>query len=102
MATLAYALRGLKLNYMSETSESSDDESRVLVIDTGSYYLKAGFVGDDIPRAVFPTVISVSNSVMSRERDITRTYDAVAERARAAGAEEKRLLRNAEERNGRT
>ncbi|XP_042203765.1 actin-like [Homarus americanus] len=35
----------------------SDDESTALVVDNGSGVLKAGFAGDDAPRAVFPSVI---------------------------------------------
>eukprot|EP01083_Nonionella_stella_P266330 901110_1 len=30
---------------------------RPLVIDNGSYFIKAGFGGDDAPRAVFPTIV---------------------------------------------
>ena len=37
-----------------------DDDVAALVIDNGSYMLKAGFVGDDTPRAVF-TVVGVPN-----------------------------------------
>ena len=34
-----------------------DDESQGLVIDNGSGMCKAGFAGDDAPRAVFPSVV---------------------------------------------
>ena len=34
-----------------------DEESAALVIDNGSGMVKAGFAGDDAPRAVFPSVI---------------------------------------------
>eukprot|EP00029_Vermamoeba_vermiformis_P001379 TRINITY_DN11550_c0_g1_i1.p1 TRINITY_DN11550_c0_g1~~TRINITY_DN11550_c0_g1_i1.p1 ORF type:complete len:380 (-),score=62.30 TRINITY_DN11550_c0_g1_i1:25-1164(-) len=33
------------------------DESQPLVIDNGSYDIKAGFAGDDNPRAVFPSAV---------------------------------------------
>jgi actin-related protein len=34
-----------------------DDETQSLVIDNGSGMVKAGFAGDDAPRAVFPSII---------------------------------------------
>ena len=33
------------------------DDTPVVVLDIGSYEVRAGFAGDDAPRAVFPTVI---------------------------------------------
>ena len=35
----------------------SDDTSNALVIDNGSGMCKAGFAGDDAPRAVFPSIV---------------------------------------------
>jgi hypothetical protein len=35
----------------------SDDEVAALVIDNGSGMVKAGFAGDDAPRAVFPSIV---------------------------------------------
>ena len=32
-------------------------EIQALVIDNGSYMCKAGFAGDDAPRAVFPSIV---------------------------------------------
>eukprot|EP01084_Bolivina_argentea_P286733 491905_1 len=37
-----------------------DEETHALVIDNGSGIIKAGFGGDDAPRAVFPTVVGRS------------------------------------------
>ena len=34
-----------------------DDEVSALVIDNGSGMVKAGFAGDDAPRAVFPSIV---------------------------------------------
>ena len=34
-----------------------EEEQAALVVDNGSYMIKAGFSGDDTPRAVFPTVV---------------------------------------------
>lgn len=35
----------------------SDDDVAALVIDNGSGLCKAGFAGDDAPRAVFPSIV---------------------------------------------
>ena len=35
----------------------SDDAVIALVVDNGSGMCKAGFAGDDIPRAVFPSIV---------------------------------------------
>jgi len=34
-----------------------DDEVQALVVDNGSVMVKAGFAGDDAPRAVFPSIV---------------------------------------------
>ena len=34
-----------------------DDEVAALVVDKGSGMCKAGFAGDDAPRAVFPSIV---------------------------------------------
>jgi len=41
---------------MSDDS-GSDDEVQALVVDNGSGMCKAGFAGDDAPRAVFPSIV---------------------------------------------
>ena len=41
---------------MSSTDDDSEEQLS-LVIDNGSGMIKAGFAGDDSPRAVFPTVV---------------------------------------------
>ena len=35
----------------------ADDDVVALVVDVGSGYVKAGFAGDDAPRAVFPSIV---------------------------------------------
>ena len=35
----------------------ADDEQAACVIDNGSGMMKAGFAGDDAPRAVFPSIV---------------------------------------------
>ena len=47
---------------MSVTADSNmaatmDDDIAALVIDNGSGMCKAGFAGDDAPRAVFPSIV---------------------------------------------
>jgi len=37
---------------------SPDDEVQTIVIDLGSYLSKAGFSGDDVPRAVVPSIVA--------------------------------------------
>jgi hypothetical protein len=37
-------------------TNQSDEEVAALVVDNGSGMCKAGFAGDDAPRAVFPSI----------------------------------------------
>jgi len=39
------------------SSEEDEDEVQPLVVDNGSGMCKAGFAGDDAPRAVFPSIV---------------------------------------------
>ena len=39
------------------SDEDEDDEIPALVVDNGSGMCKAGFAGDDAPRAVFPSIV---------------------------------------------
>ena len=39
------------------------DYVQPLVLDQGTYFCKAGFAGDDAPRAVFPTIVGRSPSL---------------------------------------
>jgi len=39
------------------SDDESDDEVQALVVDNGSGMCKAGFAGDDAPRAVFPSIV---------------------------------------------
>ena len=51
-----------------------DDEVAALVIDNGSGKCKAGFAGDDAPRAVFPSIVGrprqVSNNFFAHDKGI--------------------------------
>jgi len=47
--------------------ECTMDEADVVVLDSGSGYLKVGFSGEDAPRAVLPTV--VANTTIDEARD---------------------------------
>ena len=42
---------------LSAASNMCDDEVAALVVDNGSGMCKAGFAGDDAPRAVFPSIV---------------------------------------------
>ena len=46
---------------VTTTTSSYDDEVAALVLDGGSMFFKAGFAGDDAPRAVFPSVVTGSS-----------------------------------------
>ena len=37
--------------------DEDEEEARAVVIDNGSGQIKAGFSGDDSPRAVFPSIV---------------------------------------------
>merc|ERR1712110_1081776 len=39
------------------SSTMCDDDIQALVVDNGSGMCKAGFAGDDAPRAVFPSIV---------------------------------------------
>merc|ERR1712130_543232 len=47
--------------FLQKTKKNSnkmcDDEVAALVVDNGSGMCKAGFAGDDAPRAVFPSIV---------------------------------------------
>ena len=43
--------------------DNISDETAVLVIDSGSSLTKAGFAGNDAPRAVFSSVIGRTKSI---------------------------------------
>lgn len=42
---------------VSFSSKNMSDEVAAIVIDNGSGMCKAGFAGDDAPRAVFPSIV---------------------------------------------
>ena len=42
--------------YSSKTN-MCDEDTAALVVDNGSGMCKAGFAGDDAPRAVFPSIV---------------------------------------------
>lgn len=45
------------LSSLTEANMCDDDETTALVCDNGSGLVKAGFAGDDAPRAVFPSIV---------------------------------------------
>ncbi len=59
-AVRTYKKRGSALRSLSRTPHphiKMSDEVQALVIDNGSGMCKAGFAGDDAPRAVFPSIV---------------------------------------------
>jgi actin beta/gamma 1 len=47
----------LQQNSNLNMSDDDDEEVQALVVDNGSGMCKAGFAGDDAPRAVFPSIV---------------------------------------------
>ena len=54
------------------SSSECEDEEACLVIDNGSGTCKAGFGGDDAPRAVFPAFVGSTSSCTSSGGEPTR------------------------------
>ena len=46
----------------------------IVVLDIGSSFIKAGFGGDEIPRAVFPNVIGKNINTKCQVMDFPETY----------------------------
>ena len=42
---------------MSDVEDEETEDQQALVVDNGSGMVKAGFAGDDAPRAVFPSIV---------------------------------------------
>merc|ERR1712164_222189 len=49
--------REATLSYYRQKFKMADDDVAALVVDNGSGMCKAGFAGDDAPRAVFPSIV---------------------------------------------
>merc|ERR1712110_1297888 len=47
----------VKTHHLKKKTKMCDDEIAALVVDNGSGMCKAGFAGDDAPRAVFPSIV---------------------------------------------
>jgi len=55
-----------------------DDDVAALVVDNGSGMCKAGFAGDDAPRAVFPSIVGRPRHQVSINIPLThRCYDII-------------------------
>jgi len=56
----------------SEGEEYDEEDFAAVVVDSGSGLMKAGFAGDDAPRAVFPSIIGRprKNAVKTSKQDI--------------------------------
>ena len=45
-----------------------DEDTAALVVDNGSGMCKAGFAGDDAPRAVFPSIVGRPRHQVNNEQ----------------------------------
>lgn len=59
-----------------------DADTSALVIDNGSGMCKAGFAGDDAPRAVFPSIVGRPRHQVSLERHTVVTARTIKARTR--------------------
>lgn len=57
MSRAEAAAPGLRLTVLLPLQFAMDDDIAALVVDNGSGMCKAGFAGDDAPRAVFPSIV---------------------------------------------
>mmetsp|Transcript_1735 Transcript_1735/g.3841 ORF Transcript_1735/g.3841 Transcript_1735/m.3841 type:complete len:421 (-) Transcript_1735:59-1321(-) len=78
--------------------ECSMDVQDVIVLDTGSGFLKVGFSGEDAPRAVLPTAVGSTTVDESREDEHGNTESTSAAKKQAYYGDE--ALTEALERNG--
>lgn len=60
---------------MASAGGGVEDEPEVIVIDSGSGMLKAGFSGEDAPRVVFPNVVGVPKDAAKRRRAAGETKE---------------------------
>lgn len=51
-----------------------DDDVAALVVDNGSGMCKAGFAGDDAPRAVFPSIVGRPRHQVNEKKKKRNTY----------------------------
>merc|ERR1711937_678095 len=68
----------------SQQNNMGEEEQTALVVDNGSGMVKAGFSGDDAPRAVFPSIVGrpkvKSTMVGSENKDVYVGDEAQAKR----------------------
>lgn len=57
---------------LTEANMCDDEETTALVCDNGSGLVKAGFAGDDAPRAVFPSIVGRPRHQVTSEE---KAYD---------------------------
>ena len=56
-------------------SSAMEDEIAALVVDNGSGMCKAGFAGDDAPRAVFPSIVGRPRHQVSKSTTVFLLID---------------------------
>ncbi len=67
---LVSVIAGGMLSSLQASSSSDGDIHQAIVIDNGSSIIRAGFVGDNSPRSVFPSIVG-----RPRHRNIIKTKD---------------------------
>lgn len=63
-----------RFNLMVLELSDMDDEVASLVVDNGSGMCKAGFAGDDAPRAVFPSIVGRPRHQVTRATSYLYIY----------------------------
>ena len=58
----------------TDESDSDFEDDSSVVIDNGSKTMKAGFAGDDAPRAVFPTIVGRTRGMRVMPGMLHREY----------------------------
>ena len=55
-----------------------EDEVAALVVDNGSGMCKAGFAGDDAPRAVFPSIVGRPRHQVRKNNEIFHRHKPIS------------------------
>ena len=76
-----YGTRNACLECWSNTIETDDDGFGTVVIDNGTWTTKAGFAGEEAPRAVFPTMVGTRTTM--GETPLEETFVFVGDEAQS-------------------
>lgn len=70
------------LSSFAEATMCDDDETTALVCDNGSGLVKAGFAGDDAPRAVFPSIVGRPRHQVNKEEKYRNGWTLIKDKKR--------------------